>query len=87
MAMTHNAGHSVEGTTDRAGSGRGYTIGAAICAVVAVFFLPIVFGPIAVVLGFVANAKGDRAGLWVAIAAIVATFVGMALGAAVMDNR
>lgn len=53
---------------------------------VAVFFLPIVFGPIGAVLGFVGNAKGDRAGLWVGLAAIVATFAGMALAAAVMDN-
>jgi hypothetical protein len=87
MAMTGHAGHTTERTVDRAGSGRAYTVAAAICAVVAVFFLPIVFGPIGAVLGFVGNAKGDRAGMWVAIAAIVATFAGMALAAAMLDNR
>ncbi|MDQ3758198.1 MAG: hypothetical protein M3394_10160 [Actinomycetota bacterium] len=85
MSMTGHAGHTVERTTDRTG-GRSYTIAAAICAVVALFFLPIVFGPIGAVLGFVGNAKGDRAGMWVAIAAIVATFAGMALAAAMLDN-
>lgn len=86
MTMTGQAGHTAERTTDRAGSGRAYTVGAAICAVVAVFFLPIVFGPIGAVLGFVGNAKGDRAGLWVAVAAILATFAGIAPAAAMMDN-
>lgn len=84
MTMTHQTGHAVERTAE---NGRAYTVAAFICTVVAIFFIPVVFGPIGAVLGFVGNAKGDRMGMWAAIAAIVATFVGMALGAAVMDNR
>jgi hypothetical protein len=58
-----------------------------VLAVVAVFLFPIIFGPIAAVLGFVAHAKGDKPlGLIVGIAAIVATVVGMLLGAAVMSS-
>ena len=47
-------------------------------------FLPIILGPIGAILGFVANSKGDKPlGLYVGIGCIVATVVGMILGAIV----
>ncbi len=64
--------------------GRPFSIAGLVCAVVALFFLPIVLGPVGAVLGFVGYAKGDRMGLWVGIAGIVATIAGMALAYAVL---
>ena len=54
-----------------------------LCAAVAVFFLPIVLGPVAVVLGFVAHRKGDPLGRWVIGAGVLGTVLGFALGALV----
>lgn len=76
-------GDSVVGTTR---AGRGFTVGSFICAAVALLLLPIIFGPIGAVLGFVGYSKGDRAGLWAGIASIVATFLGLVIAAAVMNN-
>jgi len=59
-------------------------VGSVICSVVALFFLPIILGPIGAVLGFVGYGRGDRKGLWAGIFGIVATFVGMILAAAVL---
>lgn len=91
MSMTEHtqgtATNHTEATVSRgANPGRGYTIGGAVCAVVALLFLPIAFGPIGAVLGFVGYAKGDKAGLWVGIAAIACGFIGMVLGAMVLNN-
>jgi hypothetical protein len=68
----------------RAGSS-GLFIGSIICSVVALLFLPIVFGPVGAVLGFVDYGRGDKKGLWAGIAGIVATAIGMALGYAVYN--
>lgn len=76
-------GHSTRGTSDA----QGYVVGGTIAAIIAVFFLPIVVGPIGAVLGFMAYQKGDRRGLWVAIGSIVAMIVGMALGAWLWSQR
>ncbi|MGH2703949.1 MAG: hypothetical protein ACRDJ4_02285 [Actinomycetota bacterium] len=65
-------------------SAQGFLIGSAVCAVVALFLLPIIFGPAGAVLGFIAYSKGDRRGLWLGIASIVATLLGFAIGFAVM---
>ncbi len=54
-----------------------------VCAAVAVFFLPIVLGPVAVVLGLVAHRKGDPLGRWVMAAGVLGTVLGFALGALV----
>ncbi len=67
-------------------TGRRFTIGGAVCAVVALVFLPIILGPIGAVLGFIGYSKGDKAGLWVGIGAIVAAFLGMVLAAMVMGD-
>lgn len=55
-----------------------------VLGVIAVFVLPIILGPIGAILGFVANSKGDKPlGMYVGIGCIVATVVGMILGAIV----
>ena len=64
-------------------AGRKFTIVGVVCAVVALVFLPIIFGPVGAVFGFIGYSKGDKAGLWVGIGAILATFVGMLIGALV----
>jgi uncharacterized membrane protein len=56
----------------------------AICAVVAVAFLPIIFGPVGAVFGFVAYGRGDRKGLWAGIASIICTFLGLLIAVLVI---
>jgi hypothetical protein len=68
-----------------ASSARVMSILAFVMAVVALFFLPILFGPIAIVLGGIATAKGDSLGKWALAAGIVGMVGGMALGAAVWN--
>lgn len=53
--MTNTAG---EASTNN--SARIFSIIGAVLAVIALLFLPIVFGPIGAVLGFVSYAKGDK---------------------------
>jgi hypothetical protein len=63
---------------------RAMSIVGIVLGVIAIFFLPIILGPIGAVLGFVAYNKGDKPlGLWVGIGCIAATVVGMVLGAIV----
>jgi hypothetical protein len=61
----------------------GLFIGSIICSVVGLFFIPVIFGPVGAVLGFVDYGRGDRKGLWAGIFGIVATIVGVVLGYAV----
>ena len=68
-----------------AGRGRPWTAAGAVCAVLALFVLPILVGPAGAVLGFVGHRKGDRYGLWVAAAAVVTTVLGMVIGAVVWN--
>ncbi|MFB9314610.1 hypothetical protein [Nocardioides plantarum] len=65
-------------------SARAMSIIGIVLGVIALLFLPIILGPIGAILGFVANSKGDKPlGLYVGIGCIVATVVGMILGAIV----
>ena len=64
--------------------GRIYSIIGLICAVISLLFFPILFGPAAIILGFVARKKGDATfGLVVLILGAVFMVIGMILGAAV----
>lgn len=64
--------------------GRIYTILGAVFGVIALLFIPILFGPAGIILGFVGHAKGDKPlGMYVGIGSIVTTIVGMVLGALV----
>lgn len=67
-------------------AGRPYAIAGFICAAVALLFLPIVLGPIAIVLGIVAHSKRDPLGRWVIVAGVVGLAVGLALGALVLHK-
>jgi len=66
--------------------GRPYAIAAFICAAVAVVLLPIVLGPIAIVLGVVAHSKGDPLGKWAIAAGVAGLALGFALGALVLNK-
>lgn len=58
-----------------------------VLGVIALLLFPIIFGPIGAVLGFIAYAKGDRPlGMFVGVGCIVATVVGMILGAVVLNS-
>lgn len=71
----------------KSGSARTMSIIGIVMAVLALVLFPIVFGPIGAVLGFVAYSKGDRPlGLYVGIGSIVATVVGMIIGAVVLSS-
>ena len=75
-----------QSSTSGSSSARVLSIIGAVFGVVALVLVPIVFGPIGAVLGFVGYAKGDKPfGLWVGIGAIVATIIGMVLGAIVWN--
>ncbi|MGW0803957.1 hypothetical protein [Nonomuraea sp. NPDC002799] len=57
-----------------------------VCAVVAVLFIPILFGLAGIVLGIVGHTRGEPLGKWAAVAAGVGMIVGMVLGAIVMSG-
>ena len=80
--MSHSSSPYAPPSPTAQGS-RPYVVAGFLCAVVAVFFLPIVLGPIAVVLGFLAHRKGDRTGRWVMVAGVLGTVLGFVLGALV----
>lgn len=68
-------------TTTR-NQGRPFTIAGFVMAAVAVFFVPIVLGPLGAIFGGVGYARGDRKlGLWAVAAGIVATILGLVLAA------
>jgi hypothetical protein len=67
-------------------TGHGFTIGSVVSAIVAVVILPIVFGPLGIVLGFVGHGRGERYGKWAGLFAIVCTVAGFVLGAVVTKH-
>ncbi|HEU0130204.1 MAG TPA: hypothetical protein VFQ85_04340 [Mycobacteriales bacterium] len=73
-------------TTTGTGGGRTLSIVGFVCAALSLLFLPIVFGPAAIICGIVAWRKGDRLGVWAAVAGVVCMIAGMAIGVAVLNN-
>ncbi|MRJ76622.1 hypothetical protein GEV29_08750 [Aeromicrobium sp. SMF47] len=74
-------------SASRSSSARTLVIISFVLDAVALIFLPIILGPIGAVLGFVAYSQGEKKlGLWAGIGGIVATIVGMVLGAVVANN-
>ena len=61
-------------------SQNGLVTGAYICAAMSLLFIPILFGPLGVVLGIIANSNGDERGSTAAIVSGVCTVVGMVIG-------
>ena len=58
----------------------GLVTGAYICAALSLLFLPIIFGPIGVILGVIASSNGDERGATAAIVSGVCMVIGMFLG-------
>jgi hypothetical protein len=50
-------------------------------AAVSVFFIPILFGLVGIVLGIVGHTRGEPLGKWAAVASGICMIVGMLLGA------
>ena len=64
--------------------GRIYSIIGLVCAIISLLFIPILFGPAAIILGIIARKKGDlNFGLIVIILGAVFMVIGMILGIAV----
>lgn len=56
-------------------------------AALALLFVPIVFGPAGIILGFVGAAKGDKPfGTIVGVVSIVTMIIGMVVGAIVFSS-
>lgn len=72
------------GPSQRAGSG--FSTGAIICGAIAFLFLPIILGPIGLILAAVAKSKGERNANIGFLVAGLGTVVGMILGALVFAN-
>ncbi len=69
-----------------AGAGRPYTIGAFVCAALALVIFPIILGPIGVVLAVVGKRKGDPLAQRALATAIVAMVVSIVFWAIVGGN-
>ena len=69
--------YAPENATPGRPPGRRWSIAGIICGLVAVILLPIVLGPLGVILGMVGLVKGDRA---LGIVAIVVSVLGLVLG-------
>jgi hypothetical protein len=63
--------------------GRGFTIGAFVCAGAALLIIPILFGPVGIALGVIGERKGDPLGRTAWILAIVGMVVGIGIAIAV----
>lgn len=68
-------------------AGRGFTIGAFVCAVIALIILPPVFGIAGIVLGSVGKSKGDPLGKTAMIVSAVCLALGMVIGAVLILSR
>ncbi|WP_207756585.1 hypothetical protein [Nonomuraea cypriaca] len=55
-----------------------------VCAVVAVLFIPILFGLAGIVLGIVGHTRGEPLGKWAAVAAGIGMIAGIVLGVLLM---
>ncbi|HSH60257.1 MAG TPA: hypothetical protein VK988_11570 [Acidimicrobiales bacterium] len=68
-------------------AGRGFTIGAFACAVIALIFLPPVFGIAGIALGSVGKSKGDPLGQTAVIVSAVCLALGMIIGVILLTSR
>ena len=69
------------------GSARTMTIVGFVCAAIALFILPVPLGIAAVVLGIIAYTKGDRLGMWAAVAGVAAIVINFLLLAAILSGN
>ena len=68
------------------GRGHGFTIASVVCALIGLGFLPIVFGVLGIVFGFVGHSRGERYGKWAGLFAVLATIAGFVLSYVVLKN-
>ena len=80
----HRTGMDLD--TRGTGTARTLTIIGFVCAVVSLFFAPIIFGVAAIVLGIIAYRKGDPLGMWAAVAGVVGMIAGFAFAAWLLSN-
>lgn len=67
-------------------AGRGFTVTGFILAAAALVIVPIILGPAGAIFGGVGHAKGDSLGKWAIAAGVLATILGMAIGAWILSN-
>ena len=74
--------------TDNASTqaGRRFTIIGFVLSAVALILAPILFGPAGAIFGGIGWSKGDRLGMWAVVAGVVATLLGFALAAWVLNK-
>lgn len=77
---------SETGATTTTNPGRGFTITGFILAAAGLLIVPIILGPAGAIFGGVGLSKGDSLGKWAIAAGVLATIIGMALGAWVLSN-
>ncbi|MBF6466600.1 hypothetical protein IU427_15630 [Nocardia beijingensis] len=63
-----------------------YSIIGFVCAITAVLFCPMLFGPAGIILGIIGNNKGESLGKWAAIAAATGMVIGFIVGFAVFGG-
>jgi hypothetical protein len=81
MQAFTNPGPGQASQTAIQASGNGFSIGAIVLGVLAVFFLPIILGPAGLVLGFVGKSKGEKLSQLAIVVAGCGTVLGFILGA------
>jgi hypothetical protein len=76
------AGHGAAGApATGTGAGRGFSIAGIVMGVIAVFIIPILFGPLGILFGFLGHRKGDPLGKTAMIVAAIGMVVGFVIGA------
>lgn len=66
------------------GAARVLTIIACVCAVIAIFFIPLLFGIVGIVLAAIGWAKGDPLAKWALAGSVLGMILGLVLGALVL---
>lgn len=66
--------------------GNGYSTAGIILGAIAFLFLPIVFGPVGIILGAVAKSKGEDKAVVAMVVATLGLVIGMILGAIVFSS-
>lgn len=71
---------------ERSGKGKGWAIAGIISGVAAALLIPILFGPLGVILGIVGLVKGSRPlGITAIVVSILGTIVGLIIGAIIVS--
>ncbi|WP_157247066.1 hypothetical protein [Nonomuraea typhae] len=80
-------GQSPYGEPPKSSGTQVMSIIAFVCAGVALLILPIIFGPIGIVLGIVGHTRGESLGKWSAVTAGVTMVLSMVIGFLVLQSR